>query len=75
MSRAWAIGKSGCAAAAGAFSFDFTAAQRDSADVSGAGVQRHRRCHSWIRQPLPLRRRSGDLHAGFHGHQRRQSAG
>ena len=32
-----AIGKSGCAAAAGAFSLDFTAAQRDSADVSGAG--------------------------------------
>lgn len=36
--------------------FDFTAAQRDSADVSGAGGSAPPApSHSWIRQPLPLR--------------------
>ena len=56
--------------------FDFTAAQRDSADVSGAGVQRHRRqATAGYGSRCRCGRRSGDLHAGFHGHQRRQSAG
>ena len=35
--------------------FDFTAAQRDSADVSGRGSAPPAPSHSWIRQPLPLR--------------------